>query len=116
MGENAEREVAMCGEPSVASKDVQIEHALNISKRDCTWPIQNIRGTRYLVERIQKLLEMESSSPRKQPENVIVIRRSNNEKPRLFVVSDVPAMLELISILVSKADCESTGSLSLRQG
>jgi hypothetical protein len=38
----------------------------------------------------------------------------DGKKPRLFVVSDEPAMLELIAMLLGKSDCESTGSLSLR--
>jgi hypothetical protein len=39
---------------------------------------------------------------------------ANCKKPKLFVVTDEPAVLEVIASLLSKSDCEFAGSLSLR--
>ena len=39
---------------------------------------------------------------------------TRDAKPRVFVVSDETSLLELIPMLLSKTDCEVTGSLSMR--
>jgi hypothetical protein len=53
-----------------------IGQALRIIKRDCAWPTRNILGVRYLVKRIEQVVEAESARPwKRKGDSTVMVKK-----------------------------------------